>query len=45
MINLDLFLNNNGDTMLHLAVKEVKNYFVNHLLNFIKDGSEIENMN
>lgn len=41
----DLFLYSNGDTMLHLVVKEGKNYFVNQLLNFIKNGSEIENMN
>nr|GEU43164.1 ankyrin repeat-containing protein [Tanacetum cinerariifolium] len=34
-------INNNGDTMLHLAVKEGKNYFVKQLLNFIKDGSKI----
>ncbi|GJZ03260.1 ankyrin repeat-containing protein [Tanacetum coccineum] len=38
-------INNNGDTMLHLAVREGKNYFVNQLLNFIKDGSEINTMN
>ncbi|PWA82776.1 Ankyrin repeat-containing protein [Artemisia annua] len=36
-----MVINNNDDTMLHLAVREGKNYFVNQLLNFIKDGSEI----
>ena len=35
----------NGDTILHLAVKEGKNYFVKQLLNFIKDAREIKIMN
>ncbi|GJX77331.1 ankyrin repeat-containing protein [Tanacetum coccineum] len=37
-------ISNNGDTMLHLAVKEGKNYFVNQLLNFIKDESKIQKL-
>ncbi|PWA44697.1 Ankyrin repeat-containing protein [Artemisia annua] len=35
-------ISKNGDTILHLAVREGKNYFVKQLLNFIKDGSEIK---
>ncbi|PWA38553.1 Ankyrin repeat-containing protein [Artemisia annua] len=41
----NMVMNSNGDTMLHLAVKEGKIYFLNQLLNFIKDGSEIKIMN
>lgn len=36
-----MVINKDGDTMLHLAVREGKNYFVNQLLNFIQNGSAI----
>nr|GEY78043.1 hypothetical protein [Tanacetum cinerariifolium] len=38
-------INNDGDTMLHLAVAEGNNYFVQKLLQFIHDGKLIEKQN
>nr|GEU52172.1 reverse transcriptase domain-containing protein [Tanacetum cinerariifolium] len=40
-----LAINDNGDTLLHLAVREGNNYFVKELLNFIKDEEQVENRN
>ncbi|PWA76617.1 Ankyrin repeat-containing protein [Artemisia annua] len=39
-----LVMNDDGDTLLHLAVRRGKNNFIKELLNFIGDG-EIENRN
>ncbi|GJX25038.1 ankyrin repeat-containing protein [Tanacetum coccineum] len=40
-----LAISDNGDTILHLAVREGNNYFVKELLNFIKDEEQVENRN
>ena len=34
-----------GNTMLHIAVAQGHNYFVEKLLNFIEDGEQIETIN
>lgn len=38
-------ISDNGNTLLHIVVREGHNYFVKELLNFIQDGSLIERQN